>query len=288
MKIDLQTKKCTSKKPFHTNAQRPVAQLSTRNRMVLRTFRPILYLFLAGFIATAPIISQTLAEPGAQILARIDQLSNFDDRDFSAVYTIVADRPGEDQSVTQARLFRRDRTNQFVILILQPQVQRGQGYLQIDDTIWFYDPESRRFERSSLRDTIQNSDAQNNDLTQSSYSEDYRVTSITEGTLGAFQVYIMDLEAKRSDVTYARTRLWVRRDVNLVLKEENYSVNNRLLRTILIPRYVSFGDRFLPTQILIVDEVNVGQRTQLTVANPSVDPIPDVVFTRQYLERVSN
>lgn len=244
-----------------------------------------IYIFL---ISTLSVWGQTVAQRGEEILRRVDLQSNFEDRDFSAVYTIVAERPGEEQSVTQARLFRRDRNNQFVILILQPQVQRGQGYLQIDDTIWFYDPESRRFERSSLRDNIQNSDAQNNDLTQSSYNEDYRVLSITDGRLGAFDVYVMELEAKRPDVAYDRIKLWVRKDVNLVLKEENYSVNGRLLRTILLPRYVNFGDRFLPTQVLIVDEVNVGQRTQLTVANPSVDPIPDVVFTRQYLERVSN
>ncbi|NCN05425.1 MAG: outer membrane lipoprotein-sorting protein [Spirochaetales bacterium] len=251
-------------------------------------FRNLLLVFLLGFGVIFPLVSQTSTDRGQAILTEVDRLSNFEDRDFSAVYTIVSDRPGEDQSVTQARLFRRDRNDQFVILILQPQVQRGQGYLQIDDTVWFYDPESRRFERSSLRDDIQNSDAQNNDLNRSSYTDDYTVESMTEGQLGAFPVYLMDLAANRSDVSYDRVKLWVRKDINLVLKEENYSVNGRLLRTILLPRYVAFGDRYLPTQVLIVDEVNTGQRTQLTVANPSIDAIPDVVFTRQYLERVSN
>ena len=254
--------------------------------------RPVVFLLLfGGFFASLQLPAQSQsadADRGRAILETIDRLNNFDDRDFSAVYTIVSEKPGEETEVSQARLFRRDRNDQFVILILQPQVQRGQGYLQIDDTVWFYDPESRKFERSSLRENIQNSDAQNNDLNRSSYADDYAVASIAEGQLGAFPVYILELHAQRPDVSYDRLKLWVRRDLSLPLKEEAYSVNGRLLRTTLLPRYVSFGDRYLPTQILIVDEVNTGQRTQLTVTEPSDQAIPDMVFSRQYLERVGN
>lgn len=238
-------------------------------------------------LAAVPAFSQTAAQ-GTRILQEIDRLSSFEGLDFSAVYTIVAQKPNEPQEVTQARLFRRDSRDQFLILILQPSTRRGQGYLQVEDNVLFYDPESRKFERSSLRQSIQGSDAQNDDLNQSSLADDYNVVGVTEGVLSNIPVYILDLKAKRSDVTYDGLKLWVRRDVSIILKQEEYSVNGRLLRTVLAPRYANLEGRYIPTQMLIVDEVNVGQRTQLTVTNPSVDPLPDAVFQRSYLERVNN
>ncbi len=223
-----------------------------------------------------------------RMLTEIDELANFGDGDFSAVYTIISERPGEEREVTQARLFRRDLNDQFLILILQPDVQRGQGYLQVDENVWFYDPESRRFERTTIRENIQGSDAQNADLDQSSFSEDYEVVDYAEGQLGSFAVWLLDLEATSTDVAYDRVRLWVRKDETIVLKQEDYSVNGRLMRTSLYPRYERVGDRLLPKQVLIVDELNDGERTQLTMSDATIAQIPDSVFSKAYLERVSN
>ena len=222
-----------------------------------------------------------------KMLAEIDPLSSFD-TDFSAVYTIVAERPGEERETTQARLFRRDIKGQFLILILQPEIQRGQGYLQVDENVWFYDPESRKFERTTVRENIQNSDAQNTDLNSSSYAENYEVVSWREGKLGSFSTYIVDLRAKSQDVSYDRMRVWIRTDESIILKEEDYSVNERLMRTVLIPKYERVGAKIIPKQILIVDELNEGERTQLTMSNATTKEIPDSVFSKAYLERVSN
>lgn len=221
------------------------------------------------------------------ILSRIDQQSNFEGRDFSGIYTIVSESPGEERSVTQARLFRRDSEDQFLLLITQPEIQRGQGYLQIDDTVWFYDPESRKFERTTIRENIQDSDAQNSDLDRNSLSEDYEVVESDEGTLGNYDVYILDLEATHTDVSYDKLRLWIRQDVPIVLKEESYSVNGRLMRTAVYRRYATVDGKYIPSQVLIVDALNEGERTQFTLTSPSVSEIPDYVFTKAYLERVN-
>ena len=222
------------------------------------------------------------------MLVDLDERTTFGDGDFSAVYTIISETPGEEREVTQARLFRRDINDQFLILILQPEVQRGQGYLQVDENVWFYDPESRKFERTTIRENIQGSDAQNADLDQNSFSEDYEVVGSQEGTLGSFDVWILDLEATNSDVAYDKVKLWVRKDVTLVLKQEDYSVNGRLMRTSLYPRYERVGEKLLPKQALIIDELNEGERTQLTMSDATTRTIPDSVFSKAYLERVNN
>ena len=245
----------------------------------------LLSLLLALFAAGAAVA----VEPDFdEILREIDELANFSETDFSAVYTIISERPGEEREVTQARLFRRDLNDQFLILILQPEVQRGQGYLQVDENVWFYDPESRKFERTTIRENIQNSDAQNADLDQSTFSTDYDVVAWEESRLGNFDVYIVDLEAKTSDVAYDKVRLWIRTDESIVLKEEDYSVNGRLMRTVLYPRYERVGGKIIPKQVLIVDELNEGERTQLTMSDATTRTIPDSVFSKAYLERVNN
>lgn len=252
----------------------------------IKRYTLLIILVISAIAAPALLFAQ---EPDFDaILREIDDLANFAESDFSAVYTIISERPGEEREVSQARLFRRDLNDQFLILILQPEVQRGQGYLQVDENVWFYDPESRKFERTTIRENIQNSDAQNADLDQSSFSEDYTVQSWQEGTLGNFEVYIVDLEARNSDVAYDQVRLWIRKDQTIVLKEEDFSVNGRLMRTVYYPRYERVGNRIIPKQVLIVDELNDGERTQLTMTDATTQQIPDSVFSKAYLERVNN
>jgi outer membrane lipoprotein-sorting protein len=229
------------------------------------------------------------AEPDFEtMLKEIDGLGSFEDTDFSCVYTFVSEKPGEETEVTQARMFRRDAKKQFVMLILKPEYQKGQGYLKVDENVWFYDPESRKFSHSSLKENVQNSDAKTSDLDSLSLSEDYAVDSWEEGKLGNFDVYILNLKALNDEVSYPRMKLWVRTDQTIVLKEEDYSLSNRLMRTSYFPKYVKVGSKFVPAQILIVDNLKEGEKTQLTMKNPSAAALPDSVFTKAYIERVNN
>jgi hypothetical protein len=95
-----------------------------------------------------------LAEPPdwGKLLARIDEMSDFDNGDFSSEITVVTSKPGEENDVIVARYFRRDKAKKMVIVLLKPDVQKGQAYLELDDDLWFYDPESRKFAFSSFKD----------------------------------------------------------------------------------------------------------------------------------------
>jgi outer membrane lipoprotein-sorting protein len=236
----------------------------------------------------AAISAQTLSPAAAQaILKDIDTMSDFPGKDFSALFTIVSVKPGEKDSVTQARVFRRDTKKQFTILIMLPEVNKGQGYLREDQNVWFYDPTSRKFSHSSIKENLQNTEAKNSDFTKSSLEDDYTVQAITEGKIAAYPVWILDLKAKTNEVTYERLKLYVRKDRTMLLEREDYSVNGRLMRTTYYPKYVELEGKLLPSQMLIVDEINVGQKSQITMAEQSVAPLPDKVFTKAFLEQVS-
>ena len=222
------------------------------------------------------------------MLKEIDKLGSFDDSDFSCVYTFVSERPGEETEVSQVRMFRRDASDQFVMLILKPEYQKGQGYLRVDDNVWFYDPESRKFTHSSMRENIQNSEARNSDMDGLSLSEDYEVVDWKEEKLGNFDTYVLFLSALNDEVTYPKMKIWVRTDATIVLKEEDYSLSDRKMRTTFFPKYVKVGEKYVPSQILIVDNLQEGEKTQLTMKNPSTADLPDSVFSKAYIERVNN
>jgi outer membrane lipoprotein-sorting protein len=258
-----------------------------------KRIRLMAYGILGILLITLPFHSfaQTTARPNhtelQAILRSIDEFGTFQSADFTADYTIVSQVPGEERSVFEARIFRRDREDKFLLIISEPALRRGEGYLQVGDTGWSYDPESREFAVFQLRDNFQDTDARTSDFAGTRLEDNYRVKEFTEGQLGSFPVYILTLEGLNDRVATPTMKIWVRRDNYLVLKQEDYSLSGRLLRTALFPSYARAGGYFVPTRMLFVDNLNEGERTEVNVRNISFAPIPDNLFTRNYLERVS-
>src|SRR4030042_2703332 len=133
--------------------------------------------------ALAPISAQ--GKDTSDILQIIDAQVSFQDQDFAAEYTVTQEKPGQGSSVTKAAVFRRDREDKFLILVLEPATDKGKGYLKIGDTLWIYDPASRRFNVSSARNRFQNSNARNSDFTSSTLARDYRIAGESAQRLGA-------------------------------------------------------------------------------------------------------
>jgi len=249
---------------------------------------PLLLIAFFVFMLPGSIFAQTLSNAEAQkILVQLDDLGNFPGKDYTSLFTIVSEKPGEKQSVTQVRVFRRDTKKQFTILIMLPEVNKGQGYLREDDNVWFYDPTSRKFSHSSVKENLQNTEAKNSDFTVSSLVDDYTIQKISEGMIGKYPVWLLDLKAKTNEVSYERIILYVRKDQTMTLKREDYSVNGRLMRTTLYPKYIALEGKLLPSQILIVDEINKGEKSQITMAEQSVEKLPDKIFTKAFLEQVN-
>jgi outer membrane lipoprotein-sorting protein len=222
------------------------------------------------------------------LLAAVDANADFGSKDYSAVFTIVTQKPGEKDALVQIRLFRRDEHNQVVWIIQKPDAQKGQGFLKVDDNIWMYDPESGKFSHSTMKEQIQNSKAKSSDLKRGSFAEDYDVTASEEGTLGKYPVWILTLTAKNNEVSYPKLKLSIRKDKPLVLKEEDYSLSDRLMRSVLYPpKYIELDGKTVYSQILIQDELNKGEKSQLTLSEVSVAKLPDATFSKAFLSQTA-
>lgn len=242
---------------------------------------------VALFAAVVPAAAALDVSDGDEILETLDGLRNFVGGDFAAVMTMISEDPEEGVEKQVVQQFRRDDDDKFLMLIQEPVVKLGQGYLRVDDNLWFYDPESRQFTHTSMKERFSGSDARNSDFGMSSLSDDYTITDVREGTLGSYQVYILELSATNNEVTYPRELMWVTRDLLLPLKVEAYSETDRLMRTSLYPSYARAGDTYIATTMIFVDELIEGKKTQISLTDISVDPLPDSIFTKAYLERVN-
>lgn len=258
------------------------------NKARMKKIAVLLPLMLGCLNLLAGAYGLYAAEPDfPAILKKIDSSRNITDSDFSCIATVVSEKPDDETDVKQARMFRRDMEDKFVILILKPEIQKGEGYLQAGDNLWFYDPESRKFAHTSLKDNFHDSDAKNSDFRKLNLSEDYTVDGYTRGKLGKYDVYIADLSANNNEVTYPYLKLWIRRDNYIILKSEDYSLTKRLMRTSLYPGYTKVRDKFIPTRMLFINELTEGERTQVTMKDISLSDLPDSVFTKSFIERVN-
>lgn len=262
-----------------------------------RIFAPIVCSLICVAFGLSPLVANEFtANESREILGRVDRLVSFEDSDFSAEYTITQERPGQGTSVTRMTMFRRDRVDSYTILIMEPAVDRGKGYLRIGNTLSLYDPADGRWTTTSARDRFQNTNARNSDFTQSTLAQDYRIAGHSTEQLGAFATDVYDLEAITDDVSFPRMRIWI--DENgLVRKFEDYSLSGQHMRTTAIPSYRRLGDNtFVPVRIVIQDELRGrtvdgrfrNERTIISVDRPSLQSVPDMVFTRAFLERTAN
>jgi outer membrane lipoprotein-sorting protein len=222
------------------------------------------------------------------VLKAVDANLDYGKEDYSAVFTIVTQKPGEKDSVLQVKLFRRDENDQFVWILQKPEAQKGQGFLKVADNIWMYDPESGKYSHSTMKEQIQNSKAKSSDLKRGTYADDYDVASAEQGTLGKYPVYLFTLKAKNNEVTYPTLKLSVRTDKPVIMKEEDYSLSDRLMRTVLYPpKYIEVGGKVVCSQTLIQDELNKGEKSQLTISDVSVARLPDATFSKAFLGQSS-
>ena len=257
-------------------------------------------IFLTFFMIFMAFSAFSISQEQSEKLLKLAQdNSAFFETDFSGNYTVVQDKPGEGKNLIEAVLYRRDKNAKWTILITGPAKEKGKGYLQYDDNIWFYDPADKRFTFTSAKDKFQNTNANNSDFTPQYYYRDYSIEKAEEVKLGNYDCVLFELKAKVDNVTYPMLKIWVTKDDGLVRKKEDYSLSGQKLRTTAVPSYqiVKAGDKSysIPVSMLIQDNLRGKkisgkvqyEKTQITIKNVSFEKVSDSVYTKPYLEMMS-
>ena len=206
--------------------------------------------------------------------------------DYSATISFKIEKPGKPEENIQYKIFERTDKKLMTMVQLFPEADKGNGFLRDGDNIWSYDPISRKFSHTSIKDAIGNSEVKLDDVEQdeNSYRINYDITGFESGVISKYEVYIITVTAKTNEPSYAVSKIYVRKDLNLIIKYEDYSGSGRLMRTTLLPKYSKVPSGYVPTQQIVRDELNPGENTTMIISDMTFDTLPDRIFTKAYLE----
>ena len=250
-------------------------------KKIILTFLLGAAVFASGFAQ----VSEDIADKAFKIMENTEDILAYHG-DYSATMSLVIDKPGKPRENLQYKVFQRTDDNLMTLVQLFPEADKGVGYLRDNENIWSYDPISRKFSHTSIKEALGDSDVKLDDVDQAKtkWRENYEVTAYEEGTLGKFAVDIITLTAKTTDPAYAKSKYYIRKDIPLLLKEEDFSGSDRLMRTILLPKYAKVPAGYVATQAIMRDELNKGEQTQQVISDLTLDKLPDRIFTKAYLE----
>ncbi len=241
-------------------------------------------------------VNRVDADPSVNdILSRMDR--QYDIRsDLTVRMSLTEQRPEEGVRLFEGIYYRRDSDDAFLLVMVEPEAERGNGYLRVGENMWLYRRNTRTFQIMHRDQAIGGTGANAEDFEKRKMTELYEPILddsggelIREETLGRAQipVYRLEIRASVRDVEYPRLVLWVRRDNFLLLKEEAYSLSGTLMETSYYPRYTEVEGSYIPLQMVFVDEFDVGERTVVELSGVSLEAIDDAVFTTAYLESLS-
>ena len=240
-----------------------------------------------GLLVVASSFAYTISD-GEKVLDKVYENSSLGDVDYSCTITLISEKPGTPKEQAQFKVFERVAEEQFSMIQILPEADKGNGYLREGDNLWYYDPIGRKFSHTSLKENIGDSETKVSDMTSDySWRDDYEVTDVKDGKLGAYDVWIISINAISSEPAYAKSVLYVRKDVAIILKQEDLSTSDRLMRTILMPKYTKVKNVYVATQMIIRDELNPGEQTQQIISDISLADLPDRIFTKAYLEQIN-
>ncbi|WP_024470326.1 outer membrane lipoprotein-sorting protein, partial [Treponema pedis] len=217
-----------------------------------------------------------------KIFEEVFEGMNFTD-DFTCSVSLIAEKPQTPKAVYQYKLYRRDSSDQTTLVLLAPEVDKGQGYLQEKNNLWFYDPISHQFTHSSIKKNLNDTDAKVSDVKKKrKFKDTHEITKIEEAKVGKMEVYAVTAKILSKDESYAEEKYFIKKTEPLILKIESYGASGRLMRTTLIPKYVKLGKANLPVHQIYINEINKGDKTTQIFSDFDTSKIPDVVFTKAY------
>jgi Outer membrane lipoprotein-sorting protein len=214
--------------------------------------------------------------------------------DAKAEVMLTQQKPDQGTKVINMTYFRRDSDDAFLIIMTAPENEKGNGYLRVGDNFWMYRINTRTFQHINRDESIGGTDAHSSDFETRKLTELYEPVLdaggkelIREEMLGQVPVYRFEVKAKVDDVDYPKKVYWTRRDNNLAIKEESYSLSGTLMQTAYFLKFTVIDGRYIPVKQIFIDEFEKGNKTVVDISDISTNKLENSIFTKAYLENLS-
>ncbi len=201
-----------------------------------------------------------------------------------------------DQGVKKIEMiyYRRDSDDSYLIVMVAPESDKGNGYLRVGENFWMYRRNTRTFQHINRDENIGGSNAKGEDFERRKLTELYEPAKdkdgkdiIKEEMLGQIPVYKFNIIAKVNDVDYPKKTYWIRKDNFLPLKEQSYSSSGTLMASSYFRKYTIIDGRYVWIEALFIDEFEKGNKTLVEISGISTQKLENYLFTKPYLENLS-
>ena len=171
---------------------------------------------------------------------------------------------------------------------ISPPREAGTRMLKLEDALWIYSPSTDRTIQISghmLRQSVMGSDLSYEDMMDdATYKDNYDAVVIGDEILRENDCWIVELNAKTSDVTYQIRKVWVAKDKFVPLREELYAKSGKLLKKTELYDFKLRGNRWFPERMVFKDMLKKGDGTEFHITSIEFDTeIEEHLFTKASL-----
>lgn len=224
------------------------------------------------------------ARQAREVLARADRI-RFPEEGFQVDITITTTTPDNEPEVRAYRILSKGN-DQTLVQTTAPAVDRNQILLMREHDLWAFLPNLSQPIRLPLSQRLTGQVA-NGDLARANFVGDYTPRLLRTEKVDGESHHVLELTAVDNWVTYHRVLYWVNARNSRPHKAEFYTLSGRLLKTCHYQKFKPMGGGVRPTILVIDDALRAGNRSVLEYANMAERDLPDKIFTKDYLKKLS-
>lgn len=247
-------------------------------------FYSIVALTFTAFLAPIPLRAQSTS--GDEILRKVDLNMYSENKIIVSRMIIHGERGSRTVEAKSWQRGTRESSSEF----LAPARDKGTKMLKLQDMLWTYSPSTDRIILISghmLRQSLMGSDLSYEDMMEDPHLPNLYVARVSaEETIGSRPCWVLDLSAKKEDISYFSRKVWVDRARFIFLKENLYAKSGKLLKTMEIREVMEVQNHWLAKSILYKDVLKEGEGTEFFVDSIVLDAaIPDYLFSKAALRK---
>lgn len=238
---------------------------------------------LLVFAAAIPVFSEPLT--GAEIIKRLDKNSIFEKMEYNGKMTIKKKKKVR----TKSMHIYAEGEEKALVEFTNPE-DDGTRYLRLSGELWMYFPDAEEIIKISghmLRESMMGSDFSYEDMMDNEgLLEKYSITVLKSEIIDERDCYVLELNAIRKKITYAKRKIWVDKERFVTLKGQLFARSGKLLKEIISEKVQQYGDRYFATKITMMNKLVKDRSTIFEMEDINFDvDIHEGVFTKRYLER---
>jgi len=246
-----------------------------------------LFLLLCGVMLSASPSFAVDKLSGQEILKRVDNNQLLDHAIINSTM-IIHGRSGTRTITSNSWISGK---NKSFSEYLSPAREKGKKMLKLGDKLWTYTPEPHdriiAISGHLLKQSVMGSDLSYEDMmSNDSMEDDYDAKVIGNETIETRPCHVLELTAKRDDVSYYKRKVWVDSERWITMQTNLIAKGGKLLKKLITKDVFKLDNRWYPKEIHFKDMLAKGGGTEYHITTIDLKAtIPDSRFTKASLRR---